>query len=306
MSPSEDPAGRVEAGLPGGTRRRARLWWRAGAMIVLAVAGGVGAQWSYQWALRPAPTPWVRLHPGVDYRCWELKGPGGAGRAMALRLDLRTPGVALEHRAFRPDPETGSPLFTLVGADWALRREDCLALVNSVRYLPGHSWMSVPGMPALPLETVVVEGEISHYHDHSYLVWWSREGRVGLEAAKPPPDPLPERVGTGVGIQGVQVENGRPNYGALEDLPLEYPRTFIGVEPESGRVWLMAWEKVSGRRMIDEAVAAGVSHGGQLDSGDATHFILGRTGEGGPRAFSGIRNLRPLAGYLVVRVEAPH
>ena len=103
----------------------------------------------------------------------------------------------------------------------------------------------------------------------------------------------------GVGVQGLQVQNGKPAYNTLDSLPQAYPRSFIGVDPENDIVWLIAFEKITGRAMIDEVVAMGIPWGGQLDSGDSTQMILGK-GLPGIRPYTGIRNLRPTAGYLAV------
>jgi len=64
----------------------------------------------------------------------------------------------------------------------------------------------------------------------------------------------------------------------------------------------MAFENITTRDMIDYAITKGVEIGGQLDSGNSTSLLFGkRVTHIFPH--SGIRGLRPIAGYLGIRIK---
>jgi len=257
----------------------------------------------YPKRLRPKPTgEWVHLHPGVSYKVWNIRGhdPDNRSRAMAIRVNLRNPAVRVVHRSFSPGALERGRHFILSWADLEIRKHpESIAILNTARYeLPGFL-DHFPGASVRALESVIVNGILSHRHAHSYLIWWSENGDLHFETRKPPPDPLPVNAWMGVGVQGIQVLDGHPQYFTLTDIDTEISRSFLGADPEGDVLWLMAFESVTGRRMIDEVLGMGIPYGGQVDSGNSTNLLMGDNLPG-IRAYSGIRNIRPLAGYFVV------
>jgi len=256
---------------------------------------------AYPKAKRPETTlDWITLAPGVLYSCDELVSKQAIRRVMVLKIDLREPGVRVVHRPF--EYRNGFAGFTLSPADVQIRcHPRAIAILNSVRYHIDDFRDNFPGSFVLPLESVVAAGNISHRHEHSYLSWWTETGQLYQEYEKPPPNPLPAGMEYGIGLQGIQVINKLPRYNMMDAYGLEtpYPRSFVGMSPSSHTIWLMAFESVTGREMIDYAVLLGVEIGGMVDSGDATNMLLG-TGQRAVPAFTGIRNIRPIAGYLMV------
>lgn len=227
------------------------------------------------------------------------------GRIMIVEVHFKEPGVRLANRPFsyrvnRNDPR--SPHFRLALADWGLRQSGAGVLINTTRYFPEQIWRCPPGAPVRTLETLITEGEVSHLHEHSYLVYWDAANDVHMLTRKPPDEASMAAARLAIGIQGIQVHEGRGNPRAMSDADELNARSFIGIDPQRSILWLMAFEKASGYEMIERALLEGVIYGGKLDSGNATHLLIGK-GAAGVAAGTGIRNLRPLAAWLTVEAD---
>ena len=256
----------------------------------------------YFW-LRPSVMPRTEIFEGVFLTVEELpKTSLGSGRTMILEVHWRNPGVRLEHREYDYPVHRdirSTPHFNLTFADWALWRHGPSVLVNTTRYEPSRYRDSLPGMAVRSLETLVVDSRISHLHEHSYLLYWDDKMQAGALTQKPPDTETLEKAVLAIGLQGVQISGGIPRYNTFADLNTLDDRTFIGIDPERGILFLLAFENASGYLMIERAVQAGVIFGGQVDSGDGTSLLIGPGARGLP-SHSGIRNLRPLGPYLKI------
>jgi len=229
-------------------------------------------------------------------------GEHGGGRCMIVEVHWDTPGVRLAHREFSwpfasGDPQ--APHYKLTVADWSLFKYGPAVLVNTTRYHPDGLLDSLPGRPVRSLETLVVDGKVSHVHDHSYLMFWDAGGRAAMLERKPPDPASLEAAVLGIGLQGYQVSEGRPHYHSLSSKDDLIPRTFIGFDPTRNILYLIAFERASGHLMIDRAVLAGVMFGGQVDSGNGSSLLIGRAARD-VTPHTGIRNWRPLGPYLKV------
>ncbi len=253
--------------------------------------------------LKPPLMPRTEIYRGVFLTVEEVpEGPDGRGRAMIAEIHWETPGIRLAGReySFPVDPANPiTPHYRLVPADWALSREGAAVLVNSAGYKPETSYRSLPGMPVRAMETVVVDGQPSRVHKHSYLLYWDKDMEVHLQQQKPPDAASLEAAVLGIGLQGIPILNGKDRGQGLDHLELVMPRTFIGVDPDRKVLYLLVFEHASGHFMLSRAVEAGVQYGGMLDSGDATHLLIGSKAKG-IHSHQGIRNWRPLGPYLTV------
>lgn len=282
------------------------VWKRALKRLFILGLTAVGTLAVLYVVFRPAPMARQEIFQGVFLTVEDLAGSDqGTGRIVIAEIHWDTPGVRLVHRdfdkAFSPQ-DPASPHYRLTFADWALMRHQPAILVNTTRYFPEAYLRSLPGMPVRSLETLVVDKQVSHLHDHSYLLYWDREGAAHMLTRKPPdPESLAAAV-LGIGLQGIQVNEGRAAYNALSSLDLVGSKTFLGVDPERRILWLFAFENASGRLMIDRAVAEGVVFGGQVDSGDGTSLLVG-FGANGVLPHTGIRYRRPLGPYLKIYAE---
>ncbi|MEX0323062.1 MAG: hypothetical protein AB3N63_12940 [Puniceicoccaceae bacterium] len=258
------------------------------------------------YTYRPAPLSRTEIYKGVFLTVDELpKSSEGRGKMMVVEVHWDTPGVRIANRPFdyQFSPENPiSPHYDLEFADLGLRRLEAEVLVNTAIYIPGELYNAWPGRPVRTLETLVVDGRVSSVHEHSYLLYWDALNNVHLQQTKPPSEESLANAVTGIGLQGIQINAGQAGYGALDGKEHVGARTFIGVDPLKRILYLFAYEKVSGYTMIDQAVRQGVIFGGQLDTGTATHLIIGKDARG-VKAHTGIRSFRPIGPYLTIQAE---
>ncbi|MEX0330512.1 MAG: phosphodiester glycosidase family protein [Puniceicoccaceae bacterium] len=278
-------------------RRRKKLYQLVFSLIILALSC-----WALLWFLRPGTQPRTQIFQGIFLTVEETP----SGRLMIVEVHWDTPGVQFSNRAysFPVDPTNqDSPHYRTTFADWALFREGAAVLVNTTLFLPDSLKTFLPGYPVRSNETLVVDGEVSHVHDHSYLLYWDADGNVHLQRSKPPsPESLDAAV-SGIGLQGIPVSQGQVRPRAISDHGEANARTFIGVDPERKVLFLMAFEKATPIQMLEQAVAHGVKVGGQVDGGSSTNLIIG-TGAKDLPPHTGIRGWRPVGPYLIVKAES--
>jgi hypothetical protein len=254
--------------------------------------------------LEPEPTERMEIYRGVYFTSGTITDPRhGKGHYVVLEIHWDTPGLHFFLRPFSDAAIEKGQHYVLTIPDFEVWRHDLSVLVNATRYDPGDIPRSLPGMKVRSCETVVIEGEVSHLHKHSYLMWWDSEMNAHVEERKPPPCDAIRSAWWGIGLQGLQIRKGKMRFESLADRKKIMSRTFIGVDPDRRIMWLMAFRAVSGTYMIQRAQHHGVKHGGQLDSGDATNLIIGKNARG-VRPFTGIRGYRPLACYIGIKAEA--
>ncbi|OKH18753.1 phosphodiester glycosidase family protein [[Limnothrix rosea] IAM M-220] len=261
-------------------------------------------------SLRPALTEdWQPIYQGVDLLVTEIPDNLGKGRMMAVRVQWDTPGLEMQHR--EPDfplpaepwnQTEGDRLFKLTLADWALQRQQPSIFVNTTRYTPHQIWRSIPGNAVTTLETLVIDGQASHQHKHSYLLWWDKAGNARIETNKPPTTEILQTAVLGIGVQGVSISEGQARPGAMSGFADPIPRTFMGIDNTNKYLYLIAFEEITDAGMVEMAIALGVQDGAMVDSGDATHLLIGKDAKN-ITAHTGIRNRRPLAGYLLIFAE---
>ncbi len=252
---------------------------------------------------RPAEQSRTEIFKGVflTVEDWP-KSYDGEGAVMIVEVHWETPGIRIANRPFDyaiNADDSVSPHYNLEFADFALRRERPAVLMNTNLFFPDSITSAIPGRPVRAVETVVVDGQASHVHAHSYLLYWDKLMDAYMAPSKPPDEASLAQAEIGLGLQGVQIRDGAAIPAALDGKSDLYARTFIGINPERKILYLMAFENASGHGVIERAVRAGVTHGGQLDSGSSTNLLIGPKANG-VRAHTGIRNARPLGPYLMI------
>jgi hypothetical protein len=277
-----------------------RRWFKR--LLLFSVLAGLVAVGLY-FMFRPSAMGRTEIFKGIYLTALDLPNDEhGHGKALFIEVHWDTPGVQLVHRpySFEPNPDDPlHPIYRLEMADWALMRDGAAILVNTTRYRPDEIYRSYPGAKVASIETLVVDGQMSHLHPHSYLMFWDKDGNAKFLDQKPPdPESLAKSV-LAIGLQGTQVWEGKAHYHSLDDKDLVHPRTFIGFNNEQKTLWLMAYENVSGWKMIDMAIEQGVTFGGMVDSGDGTQLMVGR-GAKGVFPHTGIRNFRPVGPYMEI------
>lgn len=252
---------------------------------------------------RAAPMERTEIYHGVYLRVEQLPDtPEGSGRLMVVEVHWDTPGVELRNRNYSYAVNPLNPHYRLANADWSLWKEGASVLVNTTTYHPSEFYKAIPGLPVRSGETVVVEGVPSHVHEHSYLMYWDRDMNAHMLRHKPPdPQSLKDAV-LGIGVQGVPISEGQTRFQAMGYVDEVMPRTFIGFDPTRNILYLLAFEKASGRLMLHKALEAGVVFGAMMDCGGSTSLLIGRDANGVP-AHTGIRGWRPLGSYLMVNAD---
>jgi len=251
--------------------------------------------------LRPSPMERTEIYRGIFLTVEQL--PDGIGMIAEVHWD--TPGVRIEQRpfdfAFSPDNPVSNH-FTLRFADYALFTEAPSLLMNTTRFIPHEPLQSYPGNGVRTLETLVINGRVSHIHEHSYLLYWDRAMNGYLSGNKPPDEETLARAWEGLGLQGIDLSFGSISSFSMRNPEEIYDRTFIGFNPEKKILYLLVLENVTRHYMALRALQAGATFGGQLDSGDSSHLLVGR-GAKGLMPHGGIRNPRPLGPYLMIRAN---
>ena len=271
-----------------------------GLLIVAGLFSGLAMLAVYAWSL--PDTSRTEIYQGVYLTIEKLPNDGSV---MIVEAHWDQHGVEIHNRDFSFPVKTGDPKgphYTLAYADLALAKEQAAVLVNTTLFSTDSLKSVIPGTPVRSNETLVVNGKISHVHAHSYLLYLTSDGEAGVSGTKPPRTSLLGKTFTGIGLQGIQILDGKPRYGAIEDHEKIHARTFIGIDPDKKVLYLMAFEGTDARTMIDTAIRAGVIHGGQLDSGNSTNLLIGSNAKG-VKPHTGIRNCRPIGPYLTIKAE---
>lgn len=280
--------------------RGRRTWLKILMLLSLGAAALLVGLYFY---VRPTPLERTAIFQGVYLTVLDHpRSADGGGRVMIVEVHWDTPGVRLQHRpydyAFAPDDLT-TPHFNLTFADWALMRHRPAILVNTTRYTPESYRDSLPGMAVRTLETLVVDGQPSHIHDHSYLMYWDANGEAHLQTSKPPSQHNLDAAVLGIGIQGIQISDANINMHAIGNYDVIDARTFMGVDPLKKIFYILAFESASPQWMLSVAKDAGVIYGGMVDTGDGTSLLIGHNAKHAP-AHTGIRGRRPLGPYLMI------
>jgi hypothetical protein len=278
-----------------GLKMLARRRWAviAGALV----CAGLGVFYVKVLPARPRPMDWTPVYRGIEMRCDDAATRGK--RLMALRVNLDEPTLEIVMRPLDAGAVSQRGHYFLTFGAWERYRNGYQVLMNTTIYAPGEKWKSYPGQVVRAVDTVVAGGRATHIHEHSYLLWVDQSGAPRMETKKPPPPASIAAARWGIGLQGVQVGGGKPRYQAVEQHGAADARSFIGFDGNR-RLYLIAWESATPREMIDTALRLGVEWGGQLDSGSATHLLLGADAQG-VRPLTGIHGARPLGPYLGIR-----
>ena len=237
----------------------------------------------------------TEIYQGVYLTVEDLPETNEArGKVMIVEVHWDTPGVRIENRPFdfdvRSDDPTGAH-YKLEFADAALWRSGAAVLMNTCLYRPGSISSAIPGKAVRSSETLVVDGQVSHVDEHSYLLHWDAvmNGRIELE--KPPSWEHLDRATNGLGLQGVQVREGKAVPAAMGNKENLEARAFIGIDPDARILYMIAFEEASGHYMMDRAVRAGVvAPGPEPDEraapcgGARTTFESGKTRGASPGA----------------------
>lgn len=243
----------------------------------LSVAVAVGLfVYIYFYFLRPGATERMEIFKGVYFTAVELEQHQGTGQEIIIEVQWDTPGVEL----FIPQFNyiyLNKRRYKLNLSEPHLIKNDLEVLVQSSRYTPSGLFDSIPFRTVDNVETVVLDGRVSNIFPNCFTLWWDREGNVHAEGTKPPNPDNFRNATMGTSVQTWQVWDGKVDYNSLSNMYTPYPRMFIGVDPDTKRLWLMCFNGVLGSHMGELAQSLGVKFGGQM----ATHSAAALIYQGG-------------------------
>ena len=285
----------IKRGIKGGIVRTLVI-----TLACLAIAG-LCLLLTFYTLFRPKDLLRQEIYQGVFLTIDQVPADFGKGKVMIAEIHWDEPGVEIYFRPFRPYDGSGTD-FDLLPADYLRWKDGLDLMVNTTRYYPEEWWRSLPFKQVNTLETLVLNGTVSHIHPLSYMFGWDEDWEFKYEYSKPPSPEFLSQIEWGIGVQSISIHNGQINEAAMDTNVFYDARTFMGVDPVEKVLWLIVAENISEIGMNRIASAQGVIVGGQLDSQDASHMIIG-TGAKGVRAFTGIRGRRMLAATLGIRAE---
>ena len=272
-------------------------------VVLLAVAGmGAIAVWVYFFVLlKPENMLRQEIFKGVYLTVDDIPSQFGSGKVMIAEIHWDEPGVELYFRPFRPR-STGKMHYSLLPADYLIREANLGIMVNTTRYYPEEWYKCFPFKQVNTLETLVWNGNVSHIHQHSYMFGWNEKDEFLYEFTKPPSQEFLSQLRWGIGVQSISLHQGQIRDAALGANVVRDARTFLAVDPDEKILWMIVGEKISELGINQIASRQGAIVGGQLDTQDASHMIIG-SGARGVKSMSGIRGRRMLAGTMGVRAE---
>ena len=133
------------------------------------------------------------IFQGVWYTVEEMPGSNEAEGAVHLvRVDVQSEEIELFATPVADTSATGAPRYPLRLTSLVARREGLAVAINGSLF-ERPRWGYWPGAMVRGLHTVVSDGEPSHVHPHSYLLWMDNDRQLHVERSKPPSLFLPNR-----------------------------------------------------------------------------------------------------------------
>jgi len=291
------------------------------------------AGFTFYFLSRPKLSPAIQIFPGITYSAEKIKSRYADETFLAVTatVDLTNNNLQIIQPAPYQVPEKPKAHFKLQFADFILEEKNLDIIINTTPFhgeidnsktheiLSGFrgnktdftDWQGYPGRSVWSTEPIVTNGKATHIPTHSNLLWLDANNKAfishitGNDLRSSLEHQKPYSIQNAFGYEVIHVKNKKPQPIFLRP---EFQkdrirkRTFIGINKASNQLFLMAFENITTRDMIDYAITKGVEIGGQLDSGNSTSLLFGkRVTHIFPH--SGIRGLRPIAGYLGIRIK---
>ncbi len=275
---------------------RQRLLWAVVAFTLL----GIGYAGYTCWT-RPRPTPPTEIFRGIIYSCEQADSEECRGLVHLVRIDLSTPGIGLYLTPLDPQAVNRGYQYRLCDAASVLRQEDLAVVVNGAFFAADYFLFYRTGDYAKGLQTVVVDGQLSHLDPNSYMLWFEADLTPHIEFNKPPTESLLRRVRFAIGGGAVPLWQGqvRPAAAGHE----MDRRTAVGIDPKRRLLWLAVFENASSLAVARLLQEHGAQDGFLLDGGHSTTMVLGPKAA---RVRSGalIGGSRPVATCFGIRAQA--
>lgn len=246
------------------------------------------------------PVPPTEVFRGVTYECVSLDNSDHAATlAHIVRVDLTAPGIELYISPFnRTSSEPGHEYF-LNYVWWVQQQEELSVAINGPLFVIDHAWLPIPGRPAASLDTVVVNHDVSHVHEHSYLLWFNDGLQPRLEKTKPPGELPLRQAKWGIGGQGVVISDGKVSPSAAGPTSKQ---AMIAIDSEKQLLWLAACEKATPGQCAKLLALRGAQDAILFDSGNSVNLALD-SGTGSLPHGNLIGGYRPVTVVFGVRAQ---
>jgi hypothetical protein len=276
---------------------RARKWPRRLAVLVVAAALCWGV---YSWWNRREPQAATEIFTGVTYGCDRLPATAeGSGLVHWVRIDLSAPGIELFVTPLDPSAVKEDWQYRLRRTEDVLASEHLDVVINGSMFTSDSGWFRMSGDLAKGVETVVADHVVSHFWEHTYLLWFDDHLMPHLKPSKPPTQAELAAALWAIGGQGVGLQDGK----VWPDSNTEpNARTAVAIDPKRRLLFLAVAEHCSPRRLLGHLASLGAKDGMLLDGGGSSSLAISdRAKHVRPGTMYGGR--RPVATHLGVRAR---
>jgi hypothetical protein len=270
------------------------------AKLALAFALALFASADCAYWERCTPQP-KAIFSGITYGCELLeRSEQGQGVLHWVRVELGTPGTELYVTPLDPSALENGFQYRLRWIDDVVRSERLAVAVNGSLFTSKPGWRpGFPGDLAKGVETVVSDHVMSHFWEHTYLLWFDDNLNPHLRPTKPPkPEELREAK-WGIGGQGVGLQGGKI-WSGIDRKPDS--RTAIGIDAERKLLFLAVAEWASPRLMLEELAKMGARDAMLLDGGSSSAMAIGEGSQNLMRQAL-LGGWRPVATFFGVRAS---
>ncbi len=194
-----------------------------------------------------------------------------------MRIDLKAPGISLYVTPLEPGAVAEGWQYRLRRPAAVLEDENLAVVINGTLFTSDSGWFRQPGDLARAVEMVVAEHEVSHFWEHTYLLWFDDHLMPQLKPAKPPTALELALAKWGIGGQGVGLHDGK-----VMLAPGEPPdsRTALAINRERMLLFLAVAESATPRRLLQKLADLGAKDGMLVDGGHSSSMVLGAEAHG--------------------------
>jgi hypothetical protein len=265
-------------------------------ILVLVMASASTAWWD-----RRGPQPATPIFEGITYGCERLDTTEeGGGLVHWVRIELTAPGIELYVTPLNPSAAGRGWQYRLRHIEDVMDSEHLSVAINAAMFTWTPGWLPpMSGGVANGVETVVADHVVSHFWEHTYLLWFDDRLTPHLLGSKPPAASELALAKWGIGGQGVGLQDGKvwPQPSNTVD-----SRTAVGVDQARQLLFLTVAESVSPARLLLKLAELGAREGMLLDGGGSSSMAIGKYAEGiPPGGLYGGR--RPVATHFGVRAR---
>jgi hypothetical protein len=258
-----------QVGQSAARKPRAWRWPKRLAIFVVVIALGWGC---YSWWQRREPQPSTAIFTGVTYGCDRLPATAeGSGLVHWVRIDLTAPGIELYVTPLDPSAVKEGWQYRLRRTEDVLESEHLDIVINGSLFTSDSGWLRLSGDLAKGVETVVADHVVSHFWEHTYLLWFDDHLMPHLKPSKPPTEAELAAARWGIGGQGVGLQNGEvwPDAGREPNA-----RTAVAIDQQRRLLFLAVAENCSPHRLLGHLASLGAKDGMLVDGGGSSSMAI--------------------------------